>query len=265
MALPPDPGVPGEGAAGEIWGRRAGPGRPRVGGRELAGRPPWAAIVVHSDLEGPMLAVFSLNVESIFPSVTKAALCLYHQPLRWGRWEGTIWKTGFAVERLASVMGGSPWGMGGRGVRACSRVASACAAVSKSSRARPLRGCFSVERGPRLSQPQFPDLRSGGVHRCLAAYLESRCWQEWLPCFFFQILLEASSAFWPEPRWPTASGCLQLFPSEVMETGVRADGLPGAHSWEAGRGGLTPWAPLWETPPPAEGPWTRTHVPTVMP
>lgn len=39
---------------------------------------------------GAVCSVFSLNVESIFPSVTKAALCLYqyHQPLCWGQMGG---------------------------------------------------------------------------------------------------------------------------------------------------------------------------------
>lgn len=40
-----------------------------------------AATVVEADLEGPWLAVFSSSAESIFPAVTKAALCLYCQPM----------------------------------------------------------------------------------------------------------------------------------------------------------------------------------------
>lgn len=51
----------------------------------------------------------------------------------------------------------------------------------------------------------------------------------------FSRLLEAPSASWLEPSWPAAPQHLQIFPSEVMETGVReADGLPGARSREAG-------------------------------
>lgn len=55
----------------------------------------------------------------------------------------------------------------------------------------------------------------------------------------FSRLLEAPAAFWLEPRWPAAPLHLQIFPSEVMESGVReADGLPWAHSREAGPEGL---------------------------
>lgn len=45
---------------------------------------PEQAVILRRQSEGPRLAVFSSNVESIFPAVTKAALCLHRQPLWWG-------------------------------------------------------------------------------------------------------------------------------------------------------------------------------------
>lgn len=111
--------------------------------------------------------------------------------------------------------GGAPWGVRGRGVRVRSRVARACAVVSKSTR-----GPASVRLI--LCGTWAPSLSLSFLICAVGA-----CTAYWL-CIWnrdagkkeasgcpasFSRLLEASSAFWPEPRWPTASGCLQLFPS----------------------------------------------------
>ena len=67
------------------------PHGPRKGVAEekgAGGRPPSASVSEGSDLEGPLLAVFSLNVESIFPSVTRSSsVCTASAP-RAGQREG---------------------------------------------------------------------------------------------------------------------------------------------------------------------------------
>lgn len=59
-----------------------------AGEKGAGGRPPSASVSEGSDLEGPLLAVFSLNVESIFPSVTKSSSVFIASAPKVGQREG---------------------------------------------------------------------------------------------------------------------------------------------------------------------------------
>lgn len=58
------------GRAGPLWGWENGTGRDTALGSSICGY----------GFRGVVATLFSFNVESIFLLVTKAALCLYHQP-----------------------------------------------------------------------------------------------------------------------------------------------------------------------------------------
>lgn len=73
-----------------------GPNHPQEGGSSREAT--LSRSICRIRFRGAIVAIFSLNVESIFPPVTKVVLCLYHQPLKWGQWEGNIWNMRFAMD-----------------------------------------------------------------------------------------------------------------------------------------------------------------------
>lgn len=215
------------------WAARPGSGRGRSGevGREAALG--WRAGSRSGAARfGGAVAGRLLEVESIFPSVTTAALCLYRQPYGGGRGRepsgigGLLGRGGCGEGPAGSCDGGPPgaWGVGG-----CVGAQAARAAVWGSTRlpaAVPLLLCETRAPALSLSFPVCP------VGVCTAGRL--RIWdadavtREGSGCPApFSRLLEASSASWSRLCWPSRIGGLRVFPSEVMETGLRADRLPG--------------------------------------
>lgn len=180
--------------------------------------------------------------------------------LRWGPREGTLWnrllgRGGCGEGPAGSCDGGPPgaWGFGG-----CVGAQAARAAVWGSTRlpaAVPLLLCETRAPALSLSFPVCP------VGVCTAGRL--RIWdadavtREGSGCPApFSRLLEASSASWSRLCWPSRIGGLRVFPSEVMETGLRADRLPGPEA-----GGLPHRPPRgWPCPPQKARVFMLAHV-----